>query len=214
MVTRTFNEACYILANFSDSNNPIFTSQEEVQNFKERVKAKLGDLVKILAWSFQTDQYQILVYIKSRSCFEAFYKEKHKSSDLKSEEIPESYLILSQEMANIMSGYAKWFNFRHERFGSLFGRRYTKILLETDQEVKEAIDNMNKGVKLWDFKKLWSFVWNFLKEKAIDLGILDTSKGMYDDGGVQQYCWFPGFLRYSEWDLRGRYVAPAFSTIS
>jgi hypothetical protein len=179
---------------------------EEVQNFKERIQKKLHGLVDIMAWSFRTDQYQILVYLKDRESFETFYRDKHKRPEMKSSEIPESYLILSQEMANIMSGYAKWFNYRHKRFGSLFGRRYTKIYLESEEEVKDAISALNSGRKLWDFEKLWSFIWNFLREQLDEKLILDTSRGMYAGGERMMNCWFSGFVRYQEWELRGRYV--------
>lgn len=202
---KVFNNNCYILTNFSDSNNPLFTSKEEVENFKFRVKSKIGSLVEIMAWSFHTDHYQILACIKSREEFESFYKQKHNSPDMLNTEIPESYLILSQEMSNIQSGYAKWFNHRHKRYGSLFGRRYTKILLETKQEVQQVVQDMNNGKKIWDFEKLWSYVWNFLKEQYKQFQIMDTSKGLYGEGNGLVKCWFPGFLRFSEWDLRGRY---------
>lgn len=205
VVSKTFNECCYILTNFSDSNNPIFISQEEVDNFKKRIQEKLEGLVEILAWSFQTDHYQLIVYLKSRDAFEEFYREKHKNQDILSVDIPETYLILSQEMANVLSGYAKWFNFRHERFGSLFGRRYTKILLETEDDVKMAIQEMNAGKKIWDFQKLWSYIWNFMKRMEKDFQVLDTSAKLYKEG-VEGLCgWFSGFVRYDNWDLRGRY---------
>lgn len=205
IVSKILNECCYLLSNFSDSNNPIFVSMEEVQNFRKRIQEKLHGLVEIMAWSFQTDQYQILVYVKDRESFEMFYRDKHKRPELLSSEIPESYLILSQEMANIMSGYAKWFNFRHQRFGSLFGRRYTKILLETEEEIERAITELHSGKKLWDFEKVWSFIWNFLKEKLDEYLIVDTSRGIYEGRNGLLNCWFSGFVRYQDWNLRGRY---------
>ncbi len=212
IVPKTFNECCYILTNFSNSNNPIFSCQEEIENFKRRLEEKLKGIAEILAWNFQTDHYQILIALKSRSCFEEFYRIKHEMPDLEGEQIPESYLILSQEMANVQSGYAKWFNFRHKRFGSLFGRRYTKVLLETKNEVETAVQNMNEGKRLWDFEKLWSYIWNFLEGRMKELGLIDTSSKMYVEGDVQLKCWFSGFLKYSDWDLRGNYIpVPALS---
>lgn len=206
VVPYTFNGNCYILTNFAGSNNPFFTNQEEIDNFKGRIEKNIGELVEILGWSFRSDHYQIMVSLRQREVFEMFYREKRDDLNIVEESIPESTYILSQEMANIQSGYAKWFNHRHERYGSLFGRRYTKILLESKEAVKEAVDKINEGNAIWEFTQLWSYLWNFVKERKVFKDFRDTSLMMYEGSGTRIKCWFSNFLSFEDWDLRGNYV--------
>ncbi len=201
---------CYLFTNFSDSNNPMFTDNEEIENFKLRAVVQLEKIAEILAFGFHTDHYQLVLVLKSREDFEEFYKLKKNDPTLKVEEIPESTYILSQEIANICSGYAKMFNSKHERFGSLFGRRYTKLLIESKEEVKKVVDEVNGGKVLWDFKRIWSFIYNFLKKEFGIDKMVKTSKVIYDGGCAGLSAIFPGFLHYRQWDLRGSYVPKQF----
>lgn len=205
-VSYTENNNCYLFTNFANSNNPIFTNPEEVNNFKERCEAHLSSLVEILAYSFHADHYQLIIVLKERKTFEEFYRKKKKNPELEDLEIPESTYILSQEMANLQSGYAKMFNHKYKRFGSLFGRRYTKVLLENANEVEKKVQELNEGRIIWDFERLWSYIYNFIKR---DLGmetIVITTKEIYDGGCSAVGAMFRGFLDYRKWHLRGSYV--------
>ncbi len=205
-VSYTENGNCYLFTNFANCNNPIFTNQEEVNNFKRRCEEYLSDLVEILAYSFHTDHYQLIVVLKDRESFEEFYRKKKKDSTLTDLEIPESTYILSQEMANLQSGYAKMFNHRNKRYGSLFGRRYTKVLLETAEEVEKKVLEVNEGNVVWDFEKIWSYIYNFVKRESGLMKILATTKEIYDGGCDALGAMFRGFLDYRKWQLRGTYV--------
>ena len=104
-----------------------------------------------------------MVALNDRPSFIKYYCEKHKLDTSDQDQIPESTYILSQEMANIQSGYAKWFNFRHKRFGTVFGRRYTKLLVRSEQELREWIVALNEKHRHWTFTSFWSYVKNFVK---------------------------------------------------
>ena len=93
----------------------------------------MSSILEIISFDFTNDQYQILVNLKGRNSFISFYQMKHSDGDFTEDEIPESIYILSQEMANIQSGYAKWYNHKYKRFGLVFGRRHTKILIQTEE---------------------------------------------------------------------------------
>lgn len=197
---------CYLLTNFSDSNNPLFTCKEEIEDFKKRVIDHLEEIAEIIAFGFHTDHYQLLLVLKSRIDFEEFYRKKKEDPNIDVTEIPESTYILSQEVANISSGYAKMFNAKYKRFGSLFGRRYTKILMESKEEVEKIVKDINGGKELWDFDKLWSFIYNFMKRELGFEKIMETTRAIYDGGYGAIAAYFPGFLHYDQWDLRGNYV--------
>lgn len=197
---------CYLLTNFADSNNPMFTDKTEVADFEHRLYIDLPEIAEILSFSAHYDQFQLVVVLKEERAFQEFYRKKKNDPELDVLEIPEPTYILSQVISNVESGYAKKFNKKHKRYGSLFGRRYTKVLLETKDEVEETINAMHEGKKVWDFERIWSYVYNFLK-KALGLNeVIKTTRVNYEGGCEAISAVFPGFLPLSIWQLRGSYV--------
>lgn len=182
-VNYTQNGNCYVLANFAASNNPIFMNDIEVNNFKQRVDTHISTLCEILGYYFTSDHYQIIVSLKDRQTFIDFYRKKMENPDLEEIDIPPSTYILSQEMANIQSGYAKWFNFRHVRFGSVFGRRYTKVLISSEEELKEWVNSVNNKKPMWSFGAFWSYTKNFV-QRIKKLKKVDVSSAILYESGI------------------------------
>ena len=216
VVPYTENGNCYVLTNFAAANNPVFMDESEVNNFKQRVNEKITALCEILGFNFHVDQYQIIVALKDRETFVSFYKNKMEDPEMDELEVPASTYILSQEMANIQSGYAKWFNFKHQRYGGVFGRRYTKILIKDEGELEEWVKEINENKVIWDFVDFWSYVNNFLKRLKYLKKVCVSSEFLYgeDDkreslGMIQQKDdpILTNFLRLSDFLLRGRYKA-------
>ena len=147
----------YLLTNFAASGNPIFLKSEDVKNFKKRVFKHLEGLCKILESAYENDHFKLLVLMKSRENFIKFYRLKKGNMDIIEEDIPDSTYILSQEMANIQSGYAKWFNYKYKRFGVVFGRRFTKIFIESKEALIKWAKEMWNGTRYWKFKEEWSY---------------------------------------------------------
>ena len=205
-VRYTRNDNCYELTNYAATNNPIFRSEEEVNNFKIRVKNHISPLCEIMGFSFFNDHYQILVSLKDRETFELFYMEKMESKGVSVAlgEIPLSTYILSQEMANVQSGYAKWFNFKHNRYGVVFGRRYTKELIEDEETLKLCLEEINQYVKIWDFAEFWSYVNNFLKRLNYLKKVALSSACLYEDLRETDPI-IDTFLHLELFLLRGRY---------
>ena len=207
IVPYTKNGNCYVLTNFAAANNPIFMHEEEVENFKQRLDKHLKGLCEILGYSFHSDHYQIIVVLKDRSFFEQFYLEKMKEKDMEPvNPIPASTYILSQEMANIQAGYAKWFNFKHGRYGSVFGRRYRKILIKDEEELKSWLELMNGNKVLWEFEDFWSYVKNFIKRLKHLRAVGVCSGWLYAEGCLVDPI-LSIFLPLEQFLLRGHYIA-------
>ena len=204
----TQNENCYVLTNFSDSNNPMFIEEVDERNFKGRIDEKLSVLCEILGYTFHNDQFLILVVLRDRATFVNFYREKKDDMEISEEEVPESTYILSQEMANIQSGYALWFNKKYKRYGSLFGRRYTKLLIETEESLREWVNRMKDYVRFWDFEEFWNYVMRFVnrlkKLEKIRRGVSWVTRTELECSGVGERM--VGALSLEEFSLRGRYV--------
>jgi hypothetical protein len=126
----------------------------------------------------------------------------------------ESNYIFSQQIANLLSGFAKKFNYIHRRYGALFGRRFTKILIETEEEIEFWVQKMNRAERLWSFEKLWSYLWNFSKmvkksgKIKVGLGILDGG----DLAVAREREVFGGMLlSFAAFKLRGQYMVTPLS---
>lgn len=210
-VRYTRNDNCYVFTNFADSNNPLFTCEEEVKNFKERLNEHLKDLCKIICFNFSSLEYQILVSLNKRKYFIDFYRKKYGDEGIGEEDIPESTFILSQEMANIQSGYALWFNYRHRRFGSVFGRRYTKILIQTEEELKLWVEKINGSILFWDFSELWSYINNFLRRMKNGERININSSKLYNSSKATKDAILRSFVRLDDYLLRGPYNCSHFT---
>ncbi len=151
-----FEEGIYLLSNTGVARNPIFKCKENYDRFKEKSIVYLEPLCEILAFAFHDNQWELVVKMKSRSEFEAFYKKKHSIDFIDHSLIPESAYIFSQEMANLQSGFVKHFNWLNKRVGALFYRRYQKELIESEDELILEIGRLNNMVIRDPHKGEWA----------------------------------------------------------
>ncbi len=159
-----FGGHMYLICNYGVARNPIFKDEEDLEFFKEKFDQYLGEICEVHASCHQINQFQYLIKIKERPELEAFYTNKQKKKkknqahdlyDINSDEIPESYLIFSQEVSNMLNSVAKRFNFRHGRKGSLFGSRYSKELVESEVEMNAWVARLNALEPLIHFEEDW-----------------------------------------------------------
>ncbi len=159
-----FGGHMYVISNFGVARNPIFMDQQDLKFFKEKFEEYLSPICEVHVSNHQINQFQYMIQIKERSVLEFFYIEKMKSkkknisNDLyepNGVEIPESYLIFSQEVSNFLNSVAKKFNFRHGRKGSLFGDRYQKILVESEEDMRMWSDRLENMEALVEFEGEW-----------------------------------------------------------
>jgi hypothetical protein len=166
-VDHLFGGHIYVISSYGVAKNPIYKDNNDVNFFSENIEKYLGEICDIYAYSHQVNQFHYLIKIKDRSELESYYYRKqvekklgkknvsHTIYDLNGEVPPDSYLIFSQEVSNCLNSYAKKFNFRHNRKGGLFAGRYTKYLVETEEEMNEWIDRLNKMEELVLFENGW-----------------------------------------------------------
>ncbi len=208
IIPYTQNGNCYLLTNFSDNNNPMFMSEEDIENFIRRIEKHLSPLCEILGYTFHNDQFLILVVLRDRETFVEYYLGQNVDEVVENDQIPESTYILSQAMANLQSGYALYFNRKYKRYGSLFGRRYTKVLLETEEAISEYVVEMKNYIKFWDFEPFWNYVMNFVNriKKLVKLAKGVSWKTKAELEGALSGDLVVGALSLEEFKLRGHYV--------
>ncbi len=165
-VKHVFGGGVYLISSFGVARNPIFIEQSDVKFFQEKVDEYLSEICDIHAYGLNQNQFQYLIRIKERSVLEDFYYKKQAQKgknlganiyDIRKKEAADSYLIFSQEVSNLLNCYAKWFNFKYGRKGSLFGDRYQKYLIESEEEMLSWIDRLNAMKPLVLFSRRWSF---------------------------------------------------------
>lgn len=201
-----YNDFCYVLNNFGVACNPIFLDHSDCEDFKKRVNKHLAELCDILAYNFCNHEYQLVISMKDRESFEAFYLKKHADKVILKHEIPESTYILSQEMANVQSGYAKHFNYKYNRQGAVFARRFSKTLIESEEELKSWAETVNNGIPLihYDWK------WKFRRRKMEGLGYLriisKSSLQVYLKQEIEKQLLT--FITAEDYILQGRFKVP------
>lgn len=211
-VDHVFGGHIYLISSFGDARNPLFKDEDDLLFFRSNIRKYLGEICDIFAYSHQVNQFQYLVKIKGRLLLEQFFYRKkaskkkgkadvsHAIYDPGAQVAPESYLIFSQEVSNCLNSYAKRFNFKHKRKGGLFGDRYSKILIEGEEEMDYWIEKLNRMEELVTFEDEWRV--SETLEISDDGG--ECSSKVYYEGGEAEI--FVGFLNFSKWitgHLRG-----------
>ena len=154
-----------------------------------------------------------LVKIKERPELEKFFYKKKQDNDkgimnishnlygLQDEIPPASYLIFSQEVSNCLNSYAKKFNFRHKRKGGIFADRYSKYLVETEQQMNEWIERLNNMEKLVFFEEEWKVEEEFEFDNS---GGECSSKIFYENQAEYKlHALFKNFCMWIQGNLRG-----------
>lgn len=212
-VKHVFGGHLYLISNFGVARNPIFRNDKDVEVFKEYMAKYLGDVCEIYAYAHEYNQFHYLIKVRERSYLEAFFykkqamKSKDESHSLYDKAAlipPESYLIISQEVSNCLNAYAKKFNFKYKRKGSLFGDRYSKYLVESESEMEMWIGKLNRLEELVVFSTAWQV------EDAVDLENGEgecSSLVYYKKGGAGQACGaFKNFVLWIQDNMRGCFV--------
>lgn len=176
-VDHIFGGHIYVISNYSVALNPLFWNNENCEIFQKKVTEYLGPLCEIMGYGFCDNQFQLLIRTFDRSKFAAFYRQKKSEAIFEDYEIPETGLIFSQEVSNLLNSFAKHFNFRYQRRGGLFAARYSKYLVETEDEMRIWLERINGLKKLVDFSEEWD-VKGFSKMDGAS--ILVSSKKIYE----------------------------------
>lgn len=215
-VKHVFGGHMYLISNFGVARNPLYRNDEDLSNFRDLIEKYLSEICEIHAYSHQFNQFQYLIKIKERSYLEEFYFKKQAKNkkakenvspalyDLSAELAPESYLIFSQEVSNCLNAYAKKFNHKYERKGGLFGDRYQKILIESEEEFEEWKTRLNGCEELVFFEQDWKVEEGESAYEFENGGGECSSKVWYIERVMGEVkCFFTNFIAVSRQDLRG-----------
>ncbi|MEL6988020.1 MAG: hypothetical protein AAGK97_09325, partial [Bacteroidota bacterium] len=121
--------------------------------------------------------------LKSREEIESYYRKKYTKLYADSEFIPETTYIFAQAMANMQSGYAKYFNYKYDRDGGLMKGRYFRSLIESDEILDQCIESVHQLEKLGKRSRIWTFR---RKEDGFNLELIKDSEIRSSGENVQK----------------------------
>ena len=198
-----FGNHIYVISNYGVARNPIFSSRVDLKTFEELAQKYLSPVCDILSSGYSYNQFQFAVRVNPRNKIEDFYRIKYKDKikdNLLSVIIPETYIIFSQQVSNLLNAYVKRFNKKYNRIGGLFASRYRKILVESENLLAQWVAKLRDSIPQFRFSRKWEV----RKEERCDLR-MKTSKEEWNGNHLE----FNGanaslkLLDYKIDDLRG-----------
>ncbi len=149
-----FEDHIYLISNHSVARNPMFSSPSMQNYFKMKMEKYLLPISDIIAYNFNDNEFQILVKLKKRDDFCSHYLLSQKNV-IPETEIPETTYIFSQAMGNLQVSFVKHFNFKHKRSGTLVASRFGRKLVETENEMDDLVEKLNKGIERPHYSGIW-----------------------------------------------------------
>ena len=154
--THVFEDGYYLIGNKSVAKSFMFKDKFDCCRFRNKMVTSLSPICEILAFGLRIDEFQLIIRMKNRSIIENYYLSKQKIRG-KDVIIPETTYIFGQIMANLQSGYVKFFNHRYDRDGGLMARRYHRQLIESESELYSLIEMVHSEEIQWKRKAIWTF---------------------------------------------------------
>ncbi len=200
-----FADGIYHIGNKAVAKCFLFADEKDCIRFQTNIDHHLGPLCDVLAYSFSEDEFQLVVKLKDRKTIENYFKEKYAKFYQDEKFIPETTYIFAQAMANMQSGYAKYFNYRYDRDGGLMKGRYFRHLIESEEE----LNNLVKKVHAFHAQSKRSRIWTFRrKEEGFNLEFkvsarVRSSLRSYEEARITSGIGC--FKSLHQIDLRGRF---------
>lgn len=200
-----FEDAYYLIGNKSVAKCFLFEDDSDCDDFKNRIDKHLKPICEIAAFGFSNDEFQLLVKVKSRDDIEKYFLDRYVNDSENEDEIPETTYIFAQAMANLQSGYAKYFNYKYKRDGGLMCGRYFRELIESEEMLRRKVDEINNLEVLRSRSKIWTF-----KRKGrmngFDVRSRDSYRSSYSFyAGKVENVGFEAFMSINKLDLRGQF---------
>lgn len=150
----------YHISNIGNTGEDIFISEENYIYFLRKFASYTRGIFEVIAYCLLPNQYHILLKVKKFHSLNLAYSRRKRIPAHKVElDMEEMSRFLSQEIGNFLNAYAKAFNKRHGRKGSLFRENFKKRPVD-EMDVKSLIVKLqyipvNQGFV--DFWQEWKF---------------------------------------------------------
>jgi len=129
----------YHVYNHAIPKNNLFLNDENYHFFLRKYMEYILPIADTFAYCLLPNHFHLAIRIKKKEqIFEYFKKSKHYSyiEFLPEEDISE---LLSKQFSNLFNSYTKSFNKLYERRGSLFERRFKRLLIDNQEYFRSII---------------------------------------------------------------------------
>ena len=150
-----FENAIYYISNQSVAANPMFVDKRMQEYFIKKMEHYLSPICNILAYDLSDNSFQFLLRLKDRQAFERHFLKKKRKMKLDILDIPDSTYLFSQAMANLQVSFVKHFNYKMNRSGTLMSGRFFRQLVESESEMEEWKERLNRSKK----RKVYALEW-------------------------------------------------------
>lgn len=134
-----FPDNIYHIYNQGNNYQDIFRCDEDYLIFLRMIRKHLQPHTEIIAWCLMNNHFHLMVYTDERSC------EMMKQGGLEIEK-------LTNGIRKLLSGYARIFNKRYNRMGSVFRQKTkAKNVVESDWVVKQHYTLMDYCSRCFDY---------------------------------------------------------------
>lgn len=171
--TNIHENAYYEIGNYSVASSFFFSSTKDIDKFKSKINQHFDGLCQVVCYGFLHEEFRIIVLINSREEVEAYCRKNYPKVIEREGFIPHTAYIFAKAMADLQSGYVKWFNFKFNRIGGLTAGRYFRHLIVDKDELKQRIKEINKMTQCF----LKTLAWRYRSRLGFRLNSIGNGKG-------------------------------------
>lgn len=173
--THIHEDAYYEIGNYSVATSFLFANYRECQKFKANIDHYFEGLCDVICYGFNHEEYRMIIKVNSRIEVERYCQKRYPKLVARHGFVPETAYVFARVMADLQSSYAKWFNVKYERKGSLMGGRYHRSLIISEMDLDQRIDEINAMTQKfqktihWRYKSKLGFSFRSLGVRASSL---------------------------------------------
>ncbi|NJK86249.1 MAG: hypothetical protein HC906_10020 [Bacteroidales bacterium] len=125
-------ENFYHIYNSGINGEPLFKSTADFERFLSKYERYISPIAETIAWCLLTDHFHVLLKLKNEKEIQ-FVNVSNKPDVIVKKLIP------SSSFSHLFNAYAKYFNTRYNRQGSLFQHPYKRRLIMREEHLKQLI---------------------------------------------------------------------------
>ena len=176
----------YHIYNRGINSGELFREKDDYIAFLDRFQKYISPIAEIFVWCLMNNHFHFLVKIKEYEKIGFFILENNSSRSaglwkvVTPADLPESggpgsvggnklkKLDPSRQFSHLFNSYAKWFNDKYERTGSLFEKNFRRILIDSDEYFKRLVyyihqNPIHHGISNKISEYTWSSYQSFMK---------------------------------------------------
>ncbi|MCP9751979.1 hypothetical protein [Ferruginibacter sp. HRS2-29] len=196
-----FADSSYHVFNKANGREKIFIEPDNYDFFLRKFRKYILPIADVYAYILLPNHFHFLLRIKSEETLSRHYKHLHKKlPDITTPNWVNTFVI--RQFSNFLNSYAKSFNKKYERSGSLFMNHLKRARVETDRQFTATLFYVHKNAVHHGYVKNIED-WHYSSYKAI---ISNKPTLLMRDQVIE---WFGSVQRYIEYHQQPIYLKDA-----